>query len=126
MIFNTGNEHTYCVMNLIYNTYISITVDMVDYLEEVIKEFGKNYYKKVKSPTAVYLFETDENQTKSDENTKALFHGIVAKLLFVGKQGCPDTQVTVAFLTTRGIKLDQDDWKKLQRIMCYIKSTLNI
>ena len=52
-----------------------------------------------------------------------IFHSIVAKLLFVGKWARPDIIITIAFLTTRVSKSDEDDWKKLERLMCYIKGT---
>ena len=51
---------------------------------------------------------------------------IVAKLLFVGKRARPDIMVTIAFLTTRVSKSDEDDWKKLERLMSYVHNTLNL
>ena len=55
-----------------------------------------------------------------------IFHSIVAKLLFVGKWARPDIIITIAFLTTRVSKSDEDDWKKLERLMCYNKGTLDL
>jgi hypothetical protein len=53
-------------------------------------------------------------------------HSIVAKLLFVGKRARPDTQVPIAFLTSRVTKADEDDWKKLKRMLQYLNSTINM
>ena len=51
---------------------------------------------------------------------------IVAKLLFVGKRARPDIMVAIAFLTTRVSKSDEDDWKKLERLMSYVNNTLDL
>ena len=113
MIVNIGNEYTYFGMNLINNTDSSVTVDMANYFEEAINEFGKDCNRKINNSVAIHLFEMTDNQVKLDNDKKTLFHCIVAKLLFMGKQERPDIQVVVAFLTRRVTKPDQDDWKKL-------------
>ena len=54
------------------------------------------------------------------------FHNIVAKALYLVKQARPDASVAVAFLTTRVREPDVDDWRKLEHLMEYIKSTNNM
>ena len=44
----------------------------------------------------------------------------------MSKQGRPDIQVAIAFLTTRVAELDDDDWKKLTQVMRYINATLDV
>ena len=78
----------------------TVTIDMRDYLREVIAEFDIDYTKKVNTPAATYLFEVDDNKPKLDKEKKLVFHRITAKLLFVSKRGRPDIQVAIAFLTT--------------------------
>ncbi len=51
------------------------------------------------------------------------FHAFVAKALFLCKRSRPDFQMTVAFLTTRVKAPNDDDWKKLLRLMGYLKGT---
>ena len=46
--------------------------------------------------------------------------------MFVCKRYRLDTQVAVAFLTTRVRKPDEDDWKKLIRLVKYIKRTVEM
>ena len=84
---NTGDEHTYCGMNLIYEQDGSVIIDMIDYLHETIAEFREDCSRAVNSPAAVHLFETNEQQKKLDLERKTLFHRIVAKLLFVASTG---------------------------------------
>ena len=49
------------------------------------------------------------------------FHTFKAKGLFVCKRGRPDIQTAIAFLVTRVKEPDQDDWKKLMRMMSYLR-----
>jgi hypothetical protein len=35
-------------------------------------------------------------------------------------------QASIAFLPTRVTKLNIDDWKKLQKLLCYIRGTMNL
>jgi hypothetical protein len=59
-------------------------------------------------------------------NEKALiFHSTIAKLFFLAKQRRPDMLLVVSFLTTRVKKLDSDHWKKLIRVLGYLKGTLD-
>ena len=55
---------------------------------------------------------------------KELFHHFVAKCLFLCKRARPDIHPAIAFLTTRVQSPDEDDWKKLGRVMKYIKKTI--
>jgi len=53
------------------------------------------------------------------------FHSTVAKLLFLAKRGRPDILLAVSFLTTRVILPDMDNWKKLLRVLGYLKETID-
>ena len=54
------------------------------------------------------------------------FHTIVAKLLFLCKQARPDILTGVDFLKTRVGEPDEDDDKKLLRILKYLRGTRDI
>ncbi len=53
------------------------------------------------------------------------FHSHVVKLLFLAKRGRPDVLLAVSFLTTRVKMPDDDDWKKLVRVLGYLKGTID-
>ena len=53
-----------------------------------------------------------------------MFHSYVAKLLFAAKRARPDLQTAIAFLCTRVKSPDTDDWKKLVRVLGYLKDTI--
>jgi hypothetical protein len=54
------------------------------------------------------------------------FHQTVYQLLFATNRVHQDIQTAVSFLTTRVQSLDEDDWKKLKRILKYLNGTRNL
>ena len=75
------------------------------------------------TPAANHLFTVDETQTKVDEKRAQFFHTYVAKALFLCKRARPDTQTAVAFLCTRVKACDEDDYKKLTRLLQFLRAT---
>ena len=55
------------------------------------------------------LFKIDEEAEKLNMKESEHFHHVVAQLLFLCKQGCPDLQTGVAFLTTQVKEPDHND-----------------
>ena len=52
-----------------------------------------------------------------------MFHRVRTQLLFVCKRGRPDIQTAVSFLCTRVKCPNQDDYKKLARVVKYLRRT---
>ena len=50
---------------------------------------------------------------------------MTAKLLYLEKRARPDIETAISFLTTRVDKSDEDDWKKLKRVIQYLKQTID-
>jgi hypothetical protein len=121
-----GNQHTYVGMDLTFNNDKTVTVGMTGYLEEALEDWGNDFDTRVVSPAAVHLFEVDENCEKLPEVKRELLHRIVAKLLFVSTRARPDIHLAISYLTSRCSKADYNDWKKLRRLMTYIKNTINL
>ena len=126
MSMTIGKRHKYVGMNLIYNPDGSVTIDMIDYVKDALAEFPETIDTDAHTPAAANLFEVRENIARLPEDQAKLFHRIVAKMLFVCKRGRPDVQVAIAFLSTRTTKSDDDDWRKLRRLMRYLKTTQNL
>ena len=78
------------------------------------------------SPAANHLFEVDENGVKLKPEQKDIFHEFFEKLMFFGNQERPDLQTAISFLSTRVREPDTEDYKKLIRLMKYLKSTKDI
>ena len=58
-----------------------------------------------------------------DDSRAKVFHTFVAKALFATKRSRSDIHTAVAFLTTRVQGTNEDDWKKLLRLMQYLRDT---
>ena len=60
------------------------------------------------------------NEEKADT-----FHKMVVRFLYAAKQARPDIQVVVAFLCKRVKGLNEDNWKKLRRLVRYARDTIH-
>ena len=124
-----GKKHDYLAMMLDYSTAGVVKIDMSRYIGEIVSEFpylneiGKT---KAKTPAAGYLFTTNENAKKLEKEKKEVFHTTVAKALFVSCRSRPDIKCAVSFLCTRVKDPDEDDWKKLIRLLRYLNGTKNM
>ena len=99
---------------------------MKEYVKEAIDKFPEEVNTEAKTPAGPNLFETREETPQLQTDKAQMFHRIVAKLFFVCKRGRSDIQVAIAFLSTRTSKSDEDDWRKLRRLMRYLASTIDL
>jgi hypothetical protein len=100
---------------------------MIDYIQDMLDELRAAMDGEGATPAANRLFEVNETDPVIlDELTSVLFHHHVAKLLFLCKRARPDIQTAVAFLCTRVKGPDTDDYKKLTRVVRYIRGTLEM
>jgi hypothetical protein len=93
-------------------------------VDEVVNEVAGE--KTAASPAANYLFKVNPDCTKLDRVKRERFHSLVAKLLYLAKRGRPDILTAVSFLTTRVLCADEDDWKKLERVVAYLRGTADM
>ena len=120
-----GKRHTYLGIDLDYGTPGEVIVLMDSYITEAIDEFPKEMMKSIKTPAGNHLFKVDDAYKKLYDRDKIIFHRLVANLLFLSKRARPDIHPKIAFLTTRVINPDEDDWKKLRRVFRYLDATIN-
>ena len=112
---------SYLGMNLKLKSDGSIEVDMINYIEEILKEFeGLHSYT---HPADDKLFVLDDNGLPCLDPKS--FHRIVAKLMFLCKRGRPDVALPVHYLCTRVKSPTSQDEQKLKRVLGYLKQTLN-
>jgi hypothetical protein len=126
-----GTEHDYLGMIMDYNKEAqSVTINMRKCIEDCIEEFESEtpevVLKDVATPATENLFKTKPQGEEKylDGRRAAVFHPTIAKLLFVAKRGRQDILLAVSFLTTRVKMPDEDDWKKLIRLLSYLKHSL--
>jgi hypothetical protein len=121
-----GKRHDYLGMILDYNTDGSVTIDMVDYIKKMIEDFPEDTTATATTPAALHLFEVRDDAEKLSEDLAIIFHNLVARGLFACKQARPDIMTAIAFLTTRVSNPDIDDWKKLKRVINYLRGTKDL
>ena len=119
-----GKKHVYLGMTLDYSTPGEVKIDMVDYVKAMIEDFPVELDGKVSTPANDHLFKIDKGKPLG-EMKKEVFHGTVAKALFLTMRARPDIRLTVAFLCTRVKEPTTYDWFKLTRMMNYLKKTVD-
>jgi hypothetical protein len=122
-----GKVHDYLGMTLDFSTPEKVHISMIDYIIDMFLDLPADMDGEAATPAANHLFEVNEiNPVMLDEEMAQLFHHIVAKMLFLCKRARPDIQTPVAFLCTRVKGPDMDDYKKLTRVIRYLRGTLKM
>ena len=122
----TGTKHTYVGMDVEFPGDATVEMSMQLYLNEAIEMFPDELTKDVTTPATDYIFDVNHDCPKLPEDKRELFHKIVAKFLYVTRKGCPDIFVAISFLTSRVGCADNDDWKKLARLLKYIRCMIDM
>jgi hypothetical protein len=101
-------------------------IRMEKYIEETLAMMPADMNGTSITPAAGYLFKVNTDTTKLDKEKAEFFHSTTARLLFLSKRGRPDIQTAIAFLCTRVSSPDVDDYKKLQRVIRYLRGTVDL
>ena len=118
-----GKVHDYLGMTLDFSDENSVMVNMEKYLNEVLEDLPEDMDGTAATPAASHLFKTRDDAPKLDEERAALFHRVTAQLLFASQRARPDLRTAVSFLTKRVQEPDEDDYKKLARVIKYVRRT---
>jgi hypothetical protein len=119
-----GKDHEFLGMSLKFKKS-KIEVHMKKHILKAFEEFLDDVVKNAATPAANYLFEV-RDVPKLDNKKAENFHSVVALLLYISKRCRFDIQTAVAFLCTRVSSPDEDDWKKLKRILEYLRGTIDL
>jgi hypothetical protein len=105
-----------------------VQIDMTGYTKEIVDDFHVHdpTDKIATSPAAEHIFKVREEAPKLSEEMAKIFHNFIARLLFVCKRGRPDIMEPVSFGTKRVRSPDEDDWRKLVRVVRYLRGTLDM
>ena len=126
MTVTRGASHTFLGMDIDFTTHGNVKVNMRGYLEESIDESTMDIKSIAATPARKDLFVIDKNSSPLTIPRSERFHHVVAKLLYVSKRARTDIQLAVAFLCTRVSCSTEQDWKKLERLLQYLKGTLDL
>ncbi len=123
-----GKIHDYLGMTLDFSTPGQVKITMIDYIEKMLKDFQElqDIGAITATPAADHLFNVRDNCKKLTEYEAQHFHNMTARALFLSKRSRQDLQTVVAFLSTRVREPDEDDWKKLLRMIKYLKGTVDL
>jgi hypothetical protein len=97
-----------------------VKVTMDGYVSEILETSDIEGH--ARTPAGEQLFEVRE-ATKLSKQESEKFHSMVAKLLYLAKRTRPDILLAISFLTTRVQSSDEDDMKKLERVIKYLRAT---
>ena len=122
----TGKVHDYLGMTIDYSRENMVMITMFDYLQDILANIPDTLKtnKGCPTPAAAHLFQVNDKAEKLNKQDADIFHRTVARLLFAAKRARPDIQTAIAFLCTRVKSPDVDDWKKLMRVLGYIRDTI--
>ena len=118
-----GKTHEYLGMTLDYSEEGKVKISMIDYVKKVLDDVPNDMAGESVTPAGNHLFQVNPDGEKLDENAAILFHHYTARLLFLCKRARPDIQPPVAFLCTRVKEPDKDDYKKLTRVIRYLRGS---
>jgi hypothetical protein len=124
---NRGTVHDYLGMRLDFSLPGKVVFTMEGYINDILSAAPPDMDGESPTPAASHLFDVNmESPVKLDPNRVKTFHHKVAQLLFLSKRARPDIQTAVAFLCTRVKSPDVDDWKKLARVLKYLRGTVTM
>ena len=121
-----GKVHDYLGMILDFSKPGELTIDMIDYIKTIIAGMPKDMEGTAKIPAGSHLFKVSDNPVLLDKETAEIYHRMVMQLLYLCQRGRPDVRTAVAFLTRRSTAPDDDDYKKLTRVMQYLQGSLDL
>ena len=118
-----GKKHNFLGMDITFNKDKTVSIEMKKMIEDTINMVDDQLDVKVTTPANKRLHELSETAEQLSKEKSELFHTIVAKLLYMCKRSRPDIEPVVSFLCTRVSKSDTEDWKKLLRLLSFLKKT---
>jgi hypothetical protein len=118
-----GKIHDYLGMTLDYSLRGKVMVKMLDSVWKMIKDLPEEFDGESPTPAGNDLFKVDVNSPPVDEKRAQTYHTYVAKTLFICKRARPDLQTAVSFLCKRVKDCREDDYKKLKRMLQFIRRT---
>jgi hypothetical protein len=75
------------------------------------------------APWTEKLFRVDPDSKRLDEEKQSIFHTFTMKAMFLCKRGRPDINPAMGFFAGRVKEANEGDWKKLLKVMGFLKGT---
>jgi hypothetical protein len=121
-----GKIHDYLGMMLNFSKLGEVTITMIDYIKGILHDAPKEMRGSAATPAANHLFQVNQTPIPLEQNKAEIFVHIVMQLLYLSQRARPDIRTAVSFLCGRLTKADEDDYKKLARVLKYLDSTVDM
>jgi hypothetical protein len=118
-----GKVLEYLGLTLDYSTDGVCKIGAKSYIDKALQNYEKPIKGKAKTPAAENLFVVRDDAVPLEEGERKRFHSVFALTLWLGSMARPDILVALSFLGKRTTKADEDDQKKLERLLSYLKRT---
>jgi len=125
LVVYRGNKFVFLRMEITITKDKRVKIEIKDQLMEDVALFESCNDTKVNeivtSPAQKHLRLVNEDCKNLSGTKHELFHSIVEKLLFITKRVRPDLEISIEHICTRATKSNEDSWKKLRRIIVWVK-----
>ena len=119
MTVSRDKVHEYLGMKFDFTENGVVMIDMSAYVKTIIANMPEDMVGKAPTPAANHLFKIREGHYRSKRK-------MVMQLQYLSQRGRPDVRTAVSFLCKRVSAPDDNDYKKLTRVMRYLQSTRNL
>ena len=116
--------HDYLGMTLDFCNKGKVQIDMEHYIDMMLQDAPKDMEGVSNMPAAAHLFKMNSEDPKllGDEQKKMFVH-LVMLGLYLSQQGRLDIRTAIAFLCGQLHNPDEDDYRKLTRMIQYLRGT---
>ena len=122
-----GKLHDYLGMDLDFSEPGVLTISMENYIKTILKDVPRDMIGRARNPAGKHLFKVNMvDPVKLNDKDSEVFHHITMQLMYLSQRARPDIRLAVSFLSSRVQSPDEDDYKKLCRVMRYLQATLDL
>ena len=119
-----GKTHGYLGMSLDFHTKGEVQIDMQHYIDMMLQDAPEDMEGISNTPAAVHLFKMNlENPKMLGDKQKKIFVHLVMQGLYLSQRGRLDIRTAISFLCGWLHNPDEDDYKKLTRMIQYLRGT---
>ena len=120
-----GPVQEYLGMTMDFSEKGRVVIKMSDYVKTMLNDAPSSMDGTAATPAAPHLFKVNTTDPKAlDKERKEMFVHLVMQGLYLSQRGRPDIRTAISFLCGRLTCPDEDDYKKLTRLIRYLRHTL--
>ena len=120
-----GPVQEYLGMTMDFSEEGRVVIKMSDYVKTMLNDAPSSMDGTAATPAAPHLFKVNTKDPKAlDKERKDMFVHLVMQGLYLSQRGRPDIRTAISFLCGRLTCPDEDDYKKLTRLIRYLRHTL--